>query len=145
MKHILIYIGWWLLLVIGSAKAIAETSSLNLSLPNAGATYGSDKIRSGDLDCQNSIGGATNFELGVTGIIDNATSPFSSRDPMNPTTKDIGLYARITIPLDAPKERINCNTLYQLELQQRRLEIEKLRQELENLRQLQQNPMAFEN
>ena len=124
-------------------QAIADSSSLNLALPNMGSTYGSDKIRAGDLDCQNSIGGATNFELGVTGIIDNAVSPFDSEDPMNPTTKDIGLYARITIPLDAPKERINCNTLYQLELQRRRIEVQKLQQELDNLRRLQKQ--AFEN
>ena len=55
----------------------------------------------------------------------------------NPQTKDLGLYARIIIPLDAPKERINCNTLYQLELQRRRLEIEKLRAEIEMLKSLQ--------
>ena len=124
-------------------QVYADSSSLNLALPNMGSTYGSDKIRSGDLDCQNSIGGATNFELGVTSIIDNAVSPFDSEDPMNPTTKDIGLYARIVIPLDAPKERINCNTLYQLELQRRRIELQKLQQELDNLRRLQKQ--AFEN
>lgn len=124
-------------------QVYADSSSLNLALPNMGSTYGSDKIRSGDLDCQNSIGGATNFELGVTSIIDNAVSPFDSEDPMNPTTKDIGLYARIVIPLDAPKERINCNTLYQLELSRRRLELQKLQQELDNLRRLQKQ--AFEN
>ena len=124
-------------------QVYADSSSLNLALPNMGSTYGSDKIRSGDLDCQNSIGGATNFELGVTGIIDNAVSPFGSEDPVNPMTKDIGLYARIVIPLDAPKERINCNTLYQLELQRRRIELQKLQQELDNLRRLQKQ--AFEN
>jgi hypothetical protein len=109
-----------------------------------GATYGTDSIRAGDLDCKNSIGGATNFELGVTGIIDNAVSPFSSDDPANPMTKDVGVYARIIIPLDAPKERINCNTLYQLELQRRRVEVMKLQQELENLRNLQRQA-GFEN
>ena len=123
--------------------AVADSSSLNLALPNMGTTYGTDSIRSGDLDCKNSIGGATNLELGVTGIIDNAVSPFDSEDPLNPQTKDIGLYARITIPLDAPKERINCNTLYRLELQRRRLELQKLTQELENLRKLQKQ--AFDN
>ena len=122
---------------------LADSSSLNLALPNMGATYGTDSIRAGDLDCQNSIGGATNFELGVTGIIDNAVSPFDSEDPNNPQTKDIGVYARITIPLDAPKgARINCNSLYQLELARRRLELQKLQQELENLRKLQK---GFEN
>jgi hypothetical protein len=143
IKHIFIIVGWWLLVVIGASKALADSSSLNLALPSMGSTYGSDSIRAGDLDCKNSIGGATNFELGVTGIIDNAVSPFESEDPLNPTTKDVGVYARIVIPLDAPKERINCNTLYQLELQRRRIEVQKLQQELENLRRLQKQ--AFEN
>jgi len=55
----------------------------------------------------------------------------------------VGLYARIIIPLDGPKERINCNTLYQLELERRRLEVMKLEQELEALRKLQSG--KFEN
>lgn len=143
IKHLLIIVGWWLLVVIGASKALADNSSLNLALPNMGSTYGTDSIRAGDLDCKNAIGGATNFELGVTGIVDNAVSPFESEDPANPQTKDIGVYARIVIPLDAPKERINCNTLYQLELQRRRIEVQKLQQELENLRRLQKQ--AFEN
>ena len=132
-----------LVLLLCSSSVFAESSSLNLALPNMGTNYGTDSIRSGDLDCKNSIGGATNLELGVTSIIDNAVSPFDSEDPMNPQTKDIGLYARIVIPLDAPKERINCNTLYQLELQRRRIEVQKLQQELDNLRRLQNRP--FEN
>jgi hypothetical protein len=132
-----------LLLITITSILHADNSSLNLQLPNMGSNYGSDSIRSGDLDCRNSIGGATNFELGATGIVNNAVSPFSSEDPLNPQTKDIGLYARIIIPLDAPKERINCNTLYQLELSRRRLEVQKLQQELDNLRRLQTN--GFDN
>jgi hypothetical protein len=131
-----------LVLFLLATTALADNSSLNLQLPNMGSNYGSDSIRAGDLDCRNSIGGATNFELGATGIINNAVSPFSSEDPLNPQTKDIGLYARIIIPLDAPKERINCNSLYQLELQRRRLEVMKLQQELDNLRKLQR---GFDN
>ena len=111
-------------------------SALSLQLPSAGSAYGQDSFRAGDLDCKNAIGGATNFEFGMTGIIDNATSPFSSGDPDNPTTKDIGLYARIIIPLDAPKERINCNTLYKLELHKKRLEVLRLEEEIKNLKNL---------
>jgi hypothetical protein len=117
--------------------AMADSSSLNLQLPNAGSSYGTDKIRAGDFECSAAIGGATNFEIGATGIVNNAVSPFSSENPSNPTSKDIGLYARIVIPLDAPRERVNCNTLYQLELERRRLEVMKLQQELENLKKLQ--------
>ncbi len=117
--------------------AMADSSSLNLQLPNAGSSYGTDKIRAGDFECSAAIGGATNFEIGATGIVNNAVSPFSSENPDNPTSKDIGLYARIVIPLDAPRERVNCNMLYQLELERRRLEVMKLQQELENLKKLQ--------
>ena len=122
--------------------AMADSSSLNLQLPNAGSSYGTDKIRAGDFECSAAIGGATNFEIGATGIINNAVSPFGSEDANNPQTKDIGLYARIVIPLDAPRQRVNCNTLYQLELERRRLEVMKLQQELENLKKLQG---GFEN
>ena len=131
------------MLLFGSS-AIAENSSLNLQLPSSNATYGQDSFRAGDLDCKNAIGGSTNVEFGVTGIVDNATGPFSSNDPNNPTSKDIGVYARIVIPLDGPDERINCNTLYQLELRKKRIEILKLQEELEALKQLNQQN-SFEN
>lgn len=132
------------ILVLLSAQCFADNSSLNLQLPSSTNTYGSDKFRAGELDCSNAIGGATNIEFGMTGIVDNATGPFSSGDPANPTSKDIGVYARIIIPLDAPKERINCNTLYQLELRRKRIEILKLQEELEQLRALNQQN-SFEN
>ena len=123
--------------------ANADSSSVGLTLPGMGATYGQDSIRAGDLDCKNSIGGATNFEFGVTGVIDNYSSPFSGGGN---DTKDVGVYARITIPLDKPKERINCNSLYQLELRKKRLEVLKLQAELEQLRKLiESGGAAFEN
>jgi hypothetical protein len=131
-------------LLLFCTQALADSSSMSFSLPSASLSSGSDKIRAGDLDCSNSIGGSTNFELGLTGIINNATSLFSTEDKNNPQTKDLGLYARLIIPLDAPKERINCNTLYQLELQRRRLEVEKLRQEIELLKSMQQGD-GFDN
>ena len=123
--------------------ANADSSSVGLTLPGMGATYGQDSIRAGDLDCKNSIGGATNFEFGVTGVIDNYSSPFSGGGN---DTKDVGVYARITIPLDKPKERINCNSLHQLELRKKRLEVLKLQAELEQLRKLNESGgVAFEN
>lgn len=123
--------------------ANADSSSVGLTLPGMGVTYGQDSIRAGDLDCKNSIGGATNFEFGVTGVIDNYSSPFSGGGN---DTKDVGVYARITIPLDKPKERINCNSLYQLELRKKRLEVLKLQAELEQLRKLNESGgAAFEN
>jgi hypothetical protein len=121
--------------------AYAETSSLNLALPSSPTAYGQDSIRAGDLDCKNAIGGATQVEFGVTGIVDNARS----NDINNPSTRDVGVYARIVIPLDGPKERINCNSLYELELRKKRIEVLKLQEELEALKRLNSNGGGFEN
>ena len=131
----------WLkvVLLLLCTQAIADSSSINLAIPNASGSYGTDSIKAGDLDCKNSIGGSTNFEFGFTGVINNAVTIFGDVDLSNPQTKDLGIYARIIIPLDGPSERINCNTLYQLELQRRRLEVEKLRAEIEMLKSLQGN------
>jgi len=126
-------------------SAYGQNNSLNLQLPSGPTSYQSDKFRAGDLDCSNAIGGGTNLEFGVTGIINNAEDPFSGYDPISQQRKDIGVYARIVIPLDGPEERINCNTLYRLELEKKQLEVLKLRREVENLRRMAQNDEGFEN
>ena len=135
-----------ILLALLPSFAYAQNSGIGVTLPGASTSYGQDSIRAGDLDCKNSIGGATNLEFGITGIIDNYESPFGSGSSFNDTSRDIGVYARIVIPLDGPKERINCNTLYELELRKKRLEVLKLQQELEALKALNANGgQQFEN
>lgn len=127
----------FIVLLLWSQNALAESSSLNLQLPSTGGNYSSDTFKSGEMNCSNAIDGSTKFEFGVTGLIDNYQSPFKSNNNDIDSTRDVGVYARITIPLDGPAERINCNTLYQLELKKKRLEVEKLERELEKLRALQ--------
>jgi len=118
------------------STTVLASNSLSLQLPSSGSSYQSDKFKAGDLDCSNAIGGTINLEFGVTGIINNANSIFDSSDS-TPQSKDIGVFARIIMPLNAPEERINCNTLYLLELHKKRLEIMKLETELNALRRLQ--------
>ena len=119
-----------------AAFADSTSNSLNLSLPNSSIGYQSDKFRAGELDCSNAIGSATQLEFGVTGLIQGGTI---STD--NKKTGDIGVYSRIIIPLGKrAKSRIDCNRLYELELQKKELEVMKLQQELKKLRSL-----SFEN
>ena len=107
----------------------AQSNSINLALPNSSQSYQSDKFRAGDLDCSNAIGSATNLEFGVTGLINDGNLS---------DEKDVGVFARITIPLGkTAKNRIDCNKLYELELQKKRLEVMKLEAELRELRSLQ--------
>tara|TARA_R110001632_G_scaffold75453_1_gene171814 strand:- start:18 stop:434 length:417 start_codon:yes stop_codon:yes gene_type:complete len=128
-----------------ASSAIADSSTLSLALPNPPMNYQSDRFRAGNLDCSNAVGGGTNLEFGVTGVVSNVGGTFSTSG-LSQQGKDIGVYARVVIPLDKPKSRINCDDLYQVELAQRRLEIQQLRNELEQLKNLQQTGnMDFEN
>lgn len=121
-----------------TTTAFAESSSLNLSLPGAPGSYQSDKFRAGELDCMNAIGSATNLEFGVTGIIDKGRYDTMNNYFNDTQTGDIGVYARITIPLgDRAKNRIDCNRLYELEIRKKVLELQKLEQEIKQLKTLQ--------
>ena len=138
MKYLIV-----IALLLANSLVLADSSSMNLNLPSSPQSYASDRIRAGQLDCQNAIGSATNVEFGVVGFIDNQyqnpyDNPYDSTFS-NSTVRDsdIGVYAKITIPIGAPKERINCNSLYQLELEKKRMEVMKLKQEITNLRSLQ--------
>jgi hypothetical protein len=122
-----------------ASTAIAENSSLSLALPSPPMNYQSDSFSTGNMRCSNAVGGGVNLEYGVTGVLSGLDK--------NMRGKDIGIYARIVIPLDKPKARINCDDLYQIELTQRKLEIQKLRDEIETLKKMQnvETAMEFEN
>lgn len=119
-----------------SGTAFAQ-NTLGLALPAAPQNYQSDSVRAGDLDCSNAIGSSTNLEFGVTGLIDNGGYDEYNNYRNGPSVGNVGVYARITIPIGGPKERVNCNDLYELELQRKRLEIMRLEAELQQLRELQ--------
>ncbi len=125
-------------------------SSLNLAIPQSQTSFQSDRVRAGDVECSAAIGSSTNVEFGVVGIL-NQSDPLMNQfamqnDPMYSNqfsdnfVRDVGVYGRITIPIGAPKERLDCSKLYKLELEKKRLEVMKLRQEIQQLKQLQ-----FEN
>jgi hypothetical protein len=127
-----------ILCVFLCSLAQANTGSLNLSLPGTYGSYQSDSFRANGLDCSMAIGSSTNVEFGVVGVINRETSGITTgqSDP----GRNIGVYGRITIPIGAPKERLDCNELYQLELKKKRIEVERLERELQNLKNL-----RFEN
>ena len=134
MKYLL------LLLIFVSQFTWSQSSSLNLNLPNAPQTYASDRVCAGTTECQQAIGSGTNVEFGVVGFIkpgyEYPYTPVQDFTMPQEQVRDVGVYARITIPIGAPKERINCNTLYQLELEKKRVEVFKLKQEIEQLKAL---------
>ena len=132
-------------LLLLCTQTMAESNSMSLSLPGSTSSNGTDSVKMEQMQCSNSVSGGTLFEVGLTGVANNVRVPIIGKEnPNNPQTKDIGLYARIIIPLDGPAERVNCNSLYQLMLQKQRLEMTKLRQEINLLKDMQTNS-SFEN
>lgn len=127
-----------LILIFSCSLVKAQTSSLNLSLPGAIGSYQSDSFRADGLDCSMAIGSSTNVEFGVVGLINKTTTTVTT--DINSQPREIGVYGRITIPIGAPKERLDCNELYQLELRKKRIEVQRLERELQNLKSL-----RFEN
>lgn len=128
------------LLLLLLFPSIAWAQSVNLALPQSPSSYQSDRFRIGDKDCSNAIGSSTNVEFGVVGLMDQPGYDIVGQQSYNNYNRNVGVYARIIIPLDGPEERINCNTLYQLALERERLEVQRLKAELQQLRNLQ-----FEN
>jgi hypothetical protein len=129
--------GLTLLICVLIYASSSWANSLNLSLPGSPGSYQSDKFRAGDLDCSNAIGSATNLEFGVTGIIENGGYDSMNNYYNDNQTGDVGVYARITIPLGKRvKNRVDCNRLYELELRAKQLEVQKLEAELRQLREL---------
>lgn len=131
MKHII-----GIVLLTFCNLSTAQTGSLNLALPSTPGSYQSDRFRAGELDCSMAIGSGTNVEFGVMGIINNNPNQSVINNMITPNARDVGVYGRITIPIGAPKGRVDCNLLYQMELSKKRMEIEKLELELRNLRNL---------
>jgi hypothetical protein len=118
--------------------AFGQNNSINLALPGAAGSYQSDSFRAEGLDCSMAIGSATNVEFGVIGVINR--TPTTVTTDLNMQQRDVGVYGRITIPIGAPRTRLDCNELYQLELKKKRMEVQKLERELQSLRAL-----KFEN
>ena len=134
----------YLLLVLLLWTGVVNSQSLNMNLPNTPQSYQQDRIRAGDLECSMAIGSSTHVEFGVVGILDedDPTYNLANGDPYSNYNydnfmRDVGVYGKIVIPIGAPKERLNCNALYQLELRKKRLEVEKLEAEIANLRRMQ--------
>ena len=80
-----------LALCVIASSAVADSSSLSLALPSPPMNYQSDSFSTGSMRCSNAVGGGVNLEYGVTGVLSGLNT--------NSRGKDIGVYARIVIPL----------------------------------------------
>jgi hypothetical protein len=99
-----------------------NNSQSGITLPNVALQSGSDEIRAGDgTSCRSSIGGdGAYIDSGVIG------SPGG-----NGLEQSGSIYSRVVIPLGEKPRRLDCSTLYDLEVQRLRMELQLAKMGLE--------------
>lgn len=105
-----------LIVAVYAPVSRSEVNSSNtFQLPNNSTPLGHDEIRtSSGTSCRQSNGSGMTSEFGLIGHEEG----------------DGAFYARITIPLGSVPTRLNCNSLYQMELDRLREELKLLREGL---------------
>ena len=109
-------------LVATTAPAFAGDWN-NGALPSAGY----DRVRtSTGAECQTSLDTGKYFNTGVYAV---------NEDTLTSNSDDVGVYANYTVMLGRDKiERVNCNRLYDLQVQRDSVEIARLQEEINLMR-----------
>ncbi len=118
------------------SKAIANG---HFSMPGSPQMpYGQYRFQSGDFSCETpAASGGTYLDYGVYGKQASASSanggnpnaPISPRYGGDFQANDVGVYARMVVPLDKIRG-IDCTKYYELELERKRLELEIMKNEI---------------
>lgn len=129
-----------LVLVLVSLPVRAQSSLGNIQLPSSPQfPQGQDRVRSADgTECSVSTAPREKFmDVGIVGGSGSGTGvensypfvvPGANVIPSNQYSRVTGgVYARIVINLDPERPKIDCNRLYELEIDRLRAEIDQLR------------------
>jgi hypothetical protein len=104
-------------------------------------SIGGDSVRARDgTTCTQGSHVGPTLDFGVTGtqninntnssepnIINNYYNGTQQNSSNTDTGSDIGVYARVVIPLGNDPERIDCTSLYSLEIERLKIELENLK------------------
>ena len=117
--------------------ALILSTSAFASIPSLGSTGSGSEVRTAAGSTCKSGTQRTTFDAGVVSRNFNSMQ----QDNLNPfgfvsqMPQETGMvYARVTIPLGAKKDRLDCTRMYNLELERMQDENALLRQQLESLR-----------
>lgn len=102
-------------------------------LPTPTPSPGQDEFRASDgTSCRTTMDGSKRVEVGTfaTGGQRQDNSYNLPGYLASPTQGNVGIYGRYTWSLDARPMRMDCNRLYQLEIEKREIEIQIMRRSL---------------
>lgn len=92
-----------------------SNTQYGVALPNTSLPTGSDEVRAADgTSCRSAVGGdGAYMDTGVIGSPGQDSSDFSG-----------AVYTRLVVPLGGRQKRLNCESLYELEIQRLRMELD---------------------
>jgi hypothetical protein len=92
-----------------------SNTQYGVSLPNASLSTGSDEVRAADgTSCRSAVGGNGAYvDTGVIGSPGQGSTDFSG-----------AVYTRLVVPLGGGKRRLDCSSLYELEIQRLKMELD---------------------
>lgn len=102
-------------------RYIINQNQTGVTLPGVVMPNGFDEVRAADgTTCRSSMAGSGAYlDSGVIG------------GGLNGSSNSVSAYGRLVLPLGETPPRLNCNRLYQLELQRLELEVRLLKQGLD--------------
>nr|WP_011580645.1 MULTISPECIES: hypothetical protein [Chelativorans] len=101
---------------------IVKQNQTGISLPGVSAPSGHDEVRAADgTTCRSAVGGRGAYV--DSGIIGGGLDGSGSNA--------LTAYGRVVVPLGKGTERVDCNRLYNLELERLQLEVQMLRRGLD--------------
>lgn len=93
---------------------------------------GYDRVRTSDgITCESSISPDSYVEVGFYGQKDEKDNWYNRKthNYSNDGNDEIGVYTRLVVPLGGPKKRINCNRIYEIQVEKLKYELESLKRE----------------
>lgn len=106
---------------IAQDQYIVNQNHAGMTLPGISSPHGFDEVRAADgTTCRSAMGGAGAYL--DTGVIGGG---------LNGDSRPLSAYGRIVVPLGEKPRRLNCDRLYQLELERLQLEVQLLKRGLD--------------
>ncbi|WP_394255991.1 OmpA family protein [Vibrio harveyi] len=114
---------------------VSCSNAASLSIPGASIPGGYDRVTTMDgISCESTIASNTYLQAGIMGVVQGndyqndtkSNSPYYTKSHLE-DRNEIGAYIQVVLPLSmGDRERINCNRLYNLEINRLKSEIDKM-------------------
>lgn len=121
---------------IAISFAVMSFSVQSLSIPSVGTSSNYDEFRtSSGMSCRQSVSGSAQLQIGGVASKDDSNdhaygTSWNSRDY---TRDEKGVFIQLVVPLGIT-DRIDCTTLYNIEVEKQNLELQQLKSQIELLK-----------